>query len=51
MSFFFSFFLVRKYKWTLPANSPHNERLQKKGIAWGLVITNDPLDITFEKRY
>ncbi|KAI8361722.1 cytochrome P450 [Blakeslea trispora] len=43
--------MLRKFKWSLPANSPHRDTLQKRGIAWGLVITKDALEITFEKRY
>ncbi|CAO3614072.1 unnamed protein product [Mucor hiemalis] len=43
--------LLRKFTWTLPANSPHKDVLQKKGIAWGLVIMNEKLNITFQKRY
>ncbi|CAO0796787.1 unnamed protein product [Mucor circinelloides] len=43
--------LLKKYTWTLPADSPHKETLQNRGIAWGLVITKDKLDLIFEKRY
>ncbi|KAI9484150.1 MAG: cytochrome P450 [Benjaminiella poitrasii] len=43
--------LLRKYTWSLPANSPHKHVLQKRGIAWGLVIMDQTLDIEFQKRY
>ncbi|CEP12637.1 hypothetical protein [Parasitella parasitica] len=43
--------LLKKFTWTLPANSPHKDTLQNRGLAWGLVINNDKLDIIFEKRY
>ncbi|KAI8988312.1 cytochrome P450 [Mycotypha africana] len=43
--------LLRKYTWSLPENSPHKKVLQKKGIAWGLVIMSDKLDLIFKKRY
>ncbi|KAG2199879.1 hypothetical protein INT46_009819 [Mucor plumbeus] len=42
--------LLKKYTWTLPADSPHKDVLQNRGIAWGLVITKDKLNIIFEKR-
>ncbi|KAI8994752.1 cytochrome P450 [Pilobolus umbonatus] len=41
--------LLRKYRWSLPDNSPHKDCLQKTGIAFNLIRMKDKLDICFQR--
>lgn len=43
--------IVRKYRWTLPKDSPHTEKLRTRGVAFGMVMLNEKLKISFEKLY